>query len=105
VMTALGRAWLEMAESGTELDTMAVANAVATLQPAAARPDASGETLTQYGRALLMSGNAAAAERTLQIAVTRLPIEPVAFTYLADAATRLGHTPVAAAAEARASRW
>ena len=50
---------------------------------------------------MLVSGNPAAAERALQAAVTRLPTEPVAFKYLADAATRLGHQAVAADAAAR----
>lgn len=101
VFTALGRAWLALAESGTEVDTTAVARAVETLRRVAAGPDASGETLMLYGRALLMSGNAAAAERALQTAVTRLPIEPAAFSYLAEAATRLGHASIAADAAAR----
>jgi tetratricopeptide (TPR) repeat protein len=101
VSTALGRAWLEMAESGTDLDTTAVVKAIAALRETARRPDASGETLALYGRALLMSGNPAAAEQALQQAVSRLPIEPVAFRYLADAATRLGHASIAREAEAR----
>ncbi len=101
VFTALGRAWLEMADSGPETDLTAVARAIEALQRIAERPDASGEALMLYGRALLVSGNAAAAERALQTAVTRLPTEPVAFKYLADAATRLGHQAVAADAAAR----
>jgi tetratricopeptide (TPR) repeat protein len=105
VSTALGRAWLGMAESGTDVDTSAVGKAVTALQDVAARPDATSETLMLYGRALLMSGDAAAAERALQQAVTRLPLEPLAFKYLADAATRLGHAEIARDAEERYSRF
>jgi tetratricopeptide (TPR) repeat protein len=105
VYTALGRAWLEMAESGTEIDLVAVSKAVEALEGIAARPDATSEALTLYGRGLLMSGRPAAAERMLQEAVTRLPLEPVAFRHLADAARRLGHASIAREAEERYSRF
>jgi tetratricopeptide (TPR) repeat protein len=105
VAAGLGRAWLEMAESGTEVDIVAVRRALGILEEVATRPDATSEVLALYGRALLMSGNAAAAEGVLQQAVTRLPLEAVAFKYLADAATRLGHTSIARDAEERYARF
>lgn len=105
VQIALGEAWLAMAESGVDVDTVAVGRALTALQPAATEPTASGHTLMLYGRALLMSGNAAAAETTLQQAVTRLPVPPAAFRYLVDAATRLGHASVAQQAEASLARF
>jgi tetratricopeptide (TPR) repeat protein len=101
VATALGRVWLAMAESGTGIDAVAVSKATAALRGIAARPDASGDALTLYGRALYLAGNATAAEQALQQAITRLPVEPVAFRYLADAAIRLGHAAIAEDAERR----
>jgi tetratricopeptide (TPR) repeat protein len=103
VTTAMGRVWLGMAEAGE--DGTALAKALDALQRVAALPDASSETLTLYGRALLLSRNAAAAERVLQQAVTRLPVDPLAFRYLADAAARLGHVAAAREAEARYARF
>lgn len=93
VYTALGRVWLETAELRN--DRVALSKAVEALQPTAARAAASSETLMLYGRALFLSGEYNAAERTLQQAVARWPVEPVAFRYLADAAERLGHLAAA----------
>ncbi len=93
VATALGRVWLDTFDLSQ--DPSALARALGALQPIAARVDATGEALALYGRALLLSGHAAAAERTLQQAVTRLPVEASAFQHLADAARRLGHAAIA----------
>jgi len=93
VYTALGRVWLEDAELRN--DRVALSKAIEALQPTAAAATASSETLTLYGRAMLLSGDARVAERTLLDAVGRPPVEPAAFRYLADAAERLGHLPVA----------
>jgi tetratricopeptide (TPR) repeat protein len=84
VYTALGRVWLD-----TGADPFAVRKALEALRPAAERPDATSETLTLYGRAQYLGGSFAAAERTLQRAVTRTPVDPLAYRYLADTATRL----------------
>jgi tetratricopeptide (TPR) repeat protein len=105
VHTALGRAWLNMAESGTEVDSVALGKAVTALAAVASRPGATSEALTLYGKALLMSGNPAGAERAFQQAVTVLPLEPAAFRYLADAATQLGHAAIAQDAEDRYARF
>lgn len=96
VYIALGRIWLSIAEARG--DRVALSKAVQALEPAATRADASSETLTLYGRALLLSGRVDAAERTLQQAASMLPVEPVAFMYLSSAAQRRGH--VSAAREA-----
>jgi tetratricopeptide (TPR) repeat protein len=93
VQAALGRVWLDTAE--TKHDRLALKKAIDTLQPLAAPPDASSEALTLYGRALVLSGDARRAERVLQQAITRSPADPNAFEYLADAARRLGHTTIA----------
>ena len=89
VYTALGRVWLETAE--TRNDRVALSKAIGALQPTAARATASSEALALYGRALFLSGEIGGAERTLQEATTRMPVEPLAFRYLAAAADRLGH--------------
>lgn len=99
VHTALGRVWLLTSE--TNNDPVALRKAIDVLQPAATRSDATSEALTLLGRALFLSGHAAAAERALQQATTRLPVEPDAFRYLADAASRLGHAGIARAARAK----
>jgi tetratricopeptide (TPR) repeat protein len=98
VYTALGRVWLDTAARG---DVTAVSKALEALEPVARQPDASSETLALYGRALLLSGDAAAAERTLQAAVSRAPADPLAYRDLAAAATRLGHAAIAKEAAAR----
>jgi tetratricopeptide (TPR) repeat protein len=98
VHAALGRVWLDSAASPD--DAIALAKAVEALQPLAGRDDATSEMLTLYGRALLESGKPREAERILLQAVRRAPIEPLAYRYLAEAARRLGHAPIAAEAEA-----
>lgn len=89
VYTALGRVWLEQAE--TRNDRVALSKAIGALQPTAGRATASSEVLALYGRALFLFGEIGGAERTLQEATTRMPVEPLAFRYLAAAADRLGH--------------
>jgi tetratricopeptide (TPR) repeat protein len=79
---ALGRIWLEAAQDRT--DRVALIKAVGALTTAAGRPEASPETLTDLGRALMLSGDTAGAERALQQAVTRLPVSPAAYLHLAD---------------------
>ena len=93
VYSALGRVWLESAELRN--DRVALSKAIEALQPTATAATASGETLTLYGRAMLLSGDARLAERTLLEGVGRPPVDVTAFRYLADAAERLGHLPVA----------
>ena len=102
LVAALGRIWLEIADA--EDDAAAVRKAITALQPQARRPDATSEVLTILGEAQLRAGNAAEAERTLQQAVTRQPVLPVAYRHLAEAARRRGHTAAARDAEARYSR-
>jgi Flp pilus assembly protein TadD len=47
------------------------------------------------GRALLLSGDAAEAERVLQQATTKFPIDASAFLHLSTASQRLGHLETA----------
>ena len=89
---ALGRVWLEIAQA--QGDRVALSKALGALKGAVATNDGS-EARMLYGRALLMTNDAAAAERMLQDAARKLPVDPLAFLYLADAAERLGHHAVA----------
>ena len=93
VYTALGRVWLDAAERRN--DRVALSKAVEALQPSTAGSAASSEALMLYGRALFLSGQYAAAERALQQAVARRPVEPLAFRYLADSSERVGHAAAA----------
>jgi Flp pilus assembly protein TadD len=98
VSAALGRVWLADAIDG---DKVALDKALRVLQPAAARASASSDTLSLYGHALLLSGDADAAELVLQQAVTRTPVEPDAYAHLAEAAQRLRHGEIAREAAQR----
>ena len=99
VYAALGRVWLEIAES--QDDQIALRKALEALAPVAARADATSDTLAWYGRVLYLSGEVAAAERALRRAVELFPVEPAAFSHLASAARRLGHAQLAREAAAR----
>jgi tetratricopeptide (TPR) repeat protein len=99
VYTALGRVWLDQAERRN--DQVALSKAVEALQPSTLGSGASSETLTLYGRALFLSGQLGAAERALQQAVARDPVEPLAYRYLADCSQRLGKVGLARDARAR----
>ena len=89
VYVALGRVWLSIADA--RKDRVAVSKALQALEPAATRANATSDTLTLYGRALLLAGQIDASERTLQQATSVLPVDPAAFFYLSDAAKRRGH--------------
>ena len=85
VHTALGRVWLERASPDNPI---AITKAREALEVAASRPSATSETLTLHGRALFLAGNTNAAVRALQQAISRFPVEPLAYRYLAEAAAR-----------------
>ncbi len=92
---ALGRVWLETAQSredrvdlGKALEALAQAVGPDVREP-------SSDAYTLYGRALLLAGETERAERVLQQATDRLPVDPLAFYYLADAAERRGHNAIA----------
>ncbi len=82
VYAALGRVWLQVAEA--HQDPVALKKALEALTTASARVEVSSETLTDLGRALMLSGDALAAERTLRRAVARLPAPPIAHLYLGN---------------------
>jgi len=93
VYTAIGRVWLDAAEPRNDL--VALGKAIEALAPIAATATASSEALALYGRAMLLSGDVATAERILLQAAGRPPVEPDTFRRLADASQRLGHLAVA----------
>jgi tetratricopeptide (TPR) repeat protein len=92
---ALGRVWLQIAQ--TRDDRVALGKALDALQKAA-QGDDNGEALTLLGRALLLSSQLETAEQILHEATLKLPVEPLAFFYLANAAEQLGHAETARAA-------
>jgi tetratricopeptide (TPR) repeat protein len=85
---ALGHVWLTVAQSRG--DRVALKKAVEALTQAAAHADARSETLAELGRALVMSGDPAGAERLLRQAVARLPVPPDAYLQLASVTERDG---------------
>jgi len=89
---ALGRVWLEIAQART--DRVALSKALGALEGAVGTDDSS-EALMLFGRALLLTNDEETAERMLQDATRKRPVDPLAFLYLAEAAERLGHYPVA----------
>ncbi|HUQ26734.1 MAG TPA: tetratricopeptide repeat protein [Burkholderiales bacterium] len=89
---ALGRVWLEIAQAAN--DRVALSKAIEALEGAVGSDDSS-EALTLFGRALLMTSDEVTAERMLQDATQKQPVEPLAFYYLSDAAERLGHYAIA----------
>ena len=89
---ALGRVWLEAAESGR--DRVALSKALGALQEAAGNDDSS-EALMLLGRALLLSGDDELGERMLQQATEKFPVDPLAFFYYAEVSERRGHPDAA----------
>lgn len=91
IYAALGRVWLETAQKGR--DRIALSKALEALQTVPADAEEGSEARTMFGRALLLAGDPELAERVLQEAVGRFPVDSQAFLYLADAAEGLGHLP------------
>jgi predicted Zn-dependent protease len=83
--------WLDMSSSRSD----ALRKATEALEQIASMPGATSEALTAYGRALLQDDDLEAAERTLQLATTRYPVEPSAFLFYATVAERQNHPDVA----------
>lgn len=92
---ALGRMWLDAARSG--LDSLALDKAIGALQHAASMEPTS-EALALLGEARVVAGELPLAERTLQQATEKPPVDRTTFLRLADTAERLGHTRTARAA-------
>lgn len=88
---ALGQVWLERARD----DRALLKKAREALERAAARADASSQTLTAYARALLQDGDLDGAARVLQVATTRFPVDTVAFLQYASVLDRQNHADLA----------
>lgn len=86
---ALGQVWLESARARD--DSVELSKAREALERAASDPGAPSDILARYGRALLQDGDAEGAERTLQQAIARYPIDPEALLSYASAAERQNH--------------
>jgi len=88
VYAALGHVWLTEAQRRD--DRVALKKAIEALQLAAGRSDASSDTYAELGRAVMLAGDRAAAERALRQAVAKLPVPPEAYLQLADVTGRDG---------------
>ena len=84
VYGALGQVWLERSRD----DHALLKKAREALERAATRPDATSETLTAYARALLLDGDVEQANRVLQQATARFPVDPDAFLQYAGVLDR-----------------
>ncbi|HYN07893.1 MAG TPA: tetratricopeptide repeat protein [Vicinamibacterales bacterium] len=93
VQLALGRIYLQRAERAG--DAASVQRALDVLERALGGTAPRSEGLALFGRALFLSGDLAGAERMLKEAVATSPLDPEAFSFLADAAERLGHDVIA----------
>jgi tetratricopeptide (TPR) repeat protein len=89
IHAALGRVWLDMANSSG--DTVALSRALESLQAVATGPSASSALLSAYGQALALDGQKEAAEQVLAEATRRFPVAPESFVAYADIAELLGH--------------
>ena len=89
VYRALGQVWLDRAQAHN--DRVFLSKALEALGRGASSPDATSDILTLYGRALMLDEQFEAAERTLQQASTRYPLEPASLALYATVAERQGH--------------
>lgn len=84
---ALGRVWLDMADTRGD----ALSKALEALERVASSNNATSDVLTLYGRALVKADQLETAERVLQQATARYPLDPEAFLVYADVAERRTH--------------
>jgi tetratricopeptide (TPR) repeat protein len=87
IYRALGQVWLERPRD----DRMFLSKAREALERVASNTGATSDVLTLYGKALLQDGDMDRAERTLQEATTRAPVDPSAYLLYATAAERQNH--------------
>jgi tetratricopeptide (TPR) repeat protein len=89
VYRALGQVWLDRAQAHD--DRVFLSKALEALGRVASSPDATSDVLTVYGRALLLDNQLEAAEKVLQQATSRYPIDPQSLVVYATVAERLNH--------------
>jgi tetratricopeptide (TPR) repeat protein len=87
IYRALGQVWLERPRD----DRAFLSKAREALERVASNTGATSDVLTLYGKALLQDGEVDHAERTLQEATNRAPVEPSAYLLYATAAERQNH--------------
>lgn len=90
---ALGEVWLNLAQA--QEDPRDLRKAIEALERAASVPGAPSSALSLYGRALLLDHRLDAAERVLQEAIRRFPLDAAAFLDYATAAGQRNHPDVA----------
>ena len=88
IFIALGRLWLERAERGGRVELSKALGAFES----GIRSDSNSEAYTFYGRALWLAGEGSRADRAFEQAVSRFPVEPLAYYYMADIAERRGRS-------------
>ena len=89
----LGRVWLETAI--VRNDRIDLRKAIEALERVASTTAATSDVLTLYGRALLRDNQLEAAERALQRATQRYPVDLAAFLEFASVAERRNHLDAA----------
>ncbi len=94
VYQALGRVWLEAAETHQD-DRGALNKAMNALDQAVRAPNPTSEALTLYGRALVLNGDSNGAQQAFQQAVLKTPVDPDAYLELASLSQRRGDLPTA----------
>ena len=87
IYRALGQIWLERPRD----DRTFLSKAREALERVASNTGATSDVFTLYGKALLQDGDVDRAERTLQEATSRAPVEPSAYLLYATAAERQNH--------------
>ena len=88
----LCRAWPGLADAAEDGgDPSDLRKALEALEPVAAQPTASSETLGMYGRALMLAGRHDEAEAMFRQASQRFPTDPEVLPHFASVAQRLGH--------------
>ncbi len=91
IYAALGKVWLEMAPVRSD----ALSKALEALERVASTAAGTSDVMTLYGRALLKADQPEAAERVLQQATDRYPVDPEAFLAYAEVAERQDHLAAA----------
>jgi tetratricopeptide (TPR) repeat protein len=99
IYSAIGHVWLDRAIARNE--PVFLSKALEALERAASMPAATSDVLTAYGRALWMANQVEAAERALQQATLRYPVEPTALTLYAEVAQSMNHFDAARTALAQ----
>ncbi len=89
IYAALGQVWLDAAEE--QGDPTDARKALEALERIAGQSSATSETLGLYGRALLLAGEPARAEKAFAQAAQTFPIDPAVLPQLAELAQRAGH--------------